>query len=106
MEDRDMKHDVMFIYWAVHVKTLAALYVNTFHIHIHMYLYIYIYITRQGFYETPISPYQDHRQKSSIFAKDETPERGNPGGPVAIAFVLGASDTAVNILSMYNFEFT
>lgn len=31
---------------------------------------------------------------NQTFAQDQTPERGNPGGPVAIAFVSGALCTA------------
>ena len=48
-----------------------------------------------------MSPYQGSSERRSPsdgeFAKDETPERGNPGGPVAIAFVSGASVTASKI---------
>ena len=79
------------------------------HIHIYVYtyidnyLYIYIYIYIYTYHQARFlgKPNVSVSSTKAIFIlaefEDETPERGNPGGPVAIAFVFGASVTASKI---------
>jgi hypothetical protein len=102
-------HSLYYIQY-VYVKAIVVIFTYTY-IFIYIYIYLFIYIYTYIYIHIHIYTYHQARflgkpnvsvsSTKAIFIlaeiEDETPERGNPGGPVAIAFVFGASVTASKI---------